>query len=43
MVADPMTKRLTLNKFRVHVIGMRLRGNSVKLRGSTRSDGPGDA
>ena len=43
MMADPMTKGLTLNQFRVHVIGMRLRGNSVELYGSARSDGPGDA
>ena len=37
-----MTKGLTLNQFRVHVTGMRLRGNSVKLHGSAISDGPGD-
>ena len=43
MVADPKTKELTLKQFRVHVTGMRLRGNSVKLHGSARSDGPGDA
>jgi hypothetical protein len=43
MMADPMTKGLTLNQFRVHVTGMRLRGNSVELHGSTRSDGLGDA
>ena len=43
MMADPMTKGLTLNQFRVHVTGMRLRGNSVELHGSARSDGPGDA
>ena len=43
MVADPMTKGLTLNQFRVHVIGKGLRGNLVELHGSARSDGPGDA
>jgi hypothetical protein len=43
MMADPMTKGLTLNQFRVHVTGMRLRENSVELHGSARSDGPGDA
>jgi hypothetical protein len=42
MMADPMTKGLTLNQFRVHVTGMGLRGNSVKLHDSARSDGPGD-
>ena len=39
MVADLMIKGLTLNQFRVHVTGMRLRGNSIKLHGSARSDG----
>ena len=43
MVADSMTKGLTLKQFRVYVTGMRLRGNSIKLHGSARSDGPGDA
>jgi hypothetical protein len=43
MMADPMTKGLTLNQFRVHVTGMGLRGNSVELHGSTRLDRPGDA
>uniref|UniRef100_A0A2N9GNZ7 Reverse transcriptase Ty1/copia-type domain-containing protein n=1 Tax=Fagus sylvatica TaxID=28930 RepID=A0A2N9GNZ7_FAGSY len=43
MMADPMTKGLTLNQFRVHVTGMGLRGNSVELHSSARSDGPGDA
>jgi hypothetical protein len=41
MMVDPMTKGLTLNQFRVHVTGMRLRGNSVELHGFTRSDGLG--
>uniref|UniRef100_A0A2N9F3D5 Reverse transcriptase Ty1/copia-type domain-containing protein n=1 Tax=Fagus sylvatica TaxID=28930 RepID=A0A2N9F3D5_FAGSY len=43
MMADPMTKGLTLNQFRVRLTGMRLRGNSVELHGFARSDGPGDA
>jgi hypothetical protein len=43
MMANPMTKGLTLNQFRVHVTGMRLRGNSVELHGFIRSDGLGDA
>ena len=43
MMADPMIKELTLNQFRVHVTGMRLRGNSIKLHGSARSNAPGDA
>uniref|UniRef100_A0A2N9EP82 Integrase catalytic domain-containing protein n=1 Tax=Fagus sylvatica TaxID=28930 RepID=A0A2N9EP82_FAGSY len=43
MMADPMTKGLTLNQFRVHVTGMGLRGNSVELHSFARSDGPGDA
>ena len=43
MMANPMTKGLTLNQFRVHVTGMRLRGNLVELHGSVRSDGLGDA
>jgi formylmethanofuran dehydrogenase subunit E-like metal-binding protein len=43
MMANPMTKGLTLNQFRVHVTGMGLRGNLVELHGSARSDGPGDA
>ena len=43
MMVDPMTKGLTLNQFRVHVTGMGLRGNSVELHGSARSDGLGDA
>ena len=43
IMADPMTKGLNLNQFRVHVIGMRLRGNSIELHGFARSDGPGDA
>ncbi len=43
MVPDPMTKGLTLNQFRVHVTGIRLRGNSVELYGFARSDGPRDA
>jgi hypothetical protein len=43
MMANPMTKGLTLNQFRVHVTGMGLRSNSVELHGSARSDGPGDA
>ena len=43
MMADPMTKGLTLNQFRVHVTGMRLRGNSIELYGSARSEGPEDA
>ncbi len=43
MMANPMTKRLTLNQFRVHVTGMGLRGNSIELHGFARSDGPGDA
>ena len=38
-----MIKGLTLNQFKVHVIGMRLKGNSVELYGSARSDGLGDA
>uniref|UniRef100_A0A2N9FF63 CCHC-type domain-containing protein n=1 Tax=Fagus sylvatica TaxID=28930 RepID=A0A2N9FF63_FAGSY len=42
-MADPMTKGLTLNQFRMHVTGMRLRGNSVELHGSARLDGPEDA
>ena len=42
MMADPMTKGLTLKQFKVHVIGMRLRDNSVKLHGFARSDGPRD-
>ena len=42
MMADPMTKRLTLNQFRVHATSMGLRGNSVELHGSARSNGPGD-
>jgi hypothetical protein len=42
MMADPMTKGLTLNQFKMHVAEMRLRGNSVELHGSTRSDGHGD-
>ena len=42
MMADPMTKGLTLNQFRVHVTGMGLKGNSVELHGFARSDGPGD-
>ena len=43
MMADPMTKGLTLNQLKVHVIGMGLRGNSVELHGSARSNGSGDA
>uniref|UniRef100_A0A2N9G0N8 CCHC-type domain-containing protein n=1 Tax=Fagus sylvatica TaxID=28930 RepID=A0A2N9G0N8_FAGSY len=43
MMADPMTKGLTLNQFKVHVTGMGLRGNSVELHGSARSDEPRDA
>uniref|UniRef100_A0A2N9ELZ6 Reverse transcriptase Ty1/copia-type domain-containing protein n=1 Tax=Fagus sylvatica TaxID=28930 RepID=A0A2N9ELZ6_FAGSY len=43
MMANPMTKGLTLNQFRVHVTGMGLRGNSVELHGSARSDGSRDA
>jgi hypothetical protein len=43
MMANPMTKGLTLNQFRVHVTGMGLRSNLVELHGSARSDGPGDA
>ena len=43
MMADPMTKGLTLNQFKVHVTGMGLRGNLIELHGSARSDGPGDA
>ena len=43
MMADPMTKGLTLNQFRVHITGMGLRGNLVELHGSARSDGPGEA
>ena len=43
MMANPMTKGLTLNQFRVHVTGMGLRGNLVELHGSARSDGPRDA
>ena len=43
MMVDPMIKGLTLNQFKVHVIGMGLRGNSVELHGSARSDGPGDS
>ena len=43
MMADPMTKGLTLNQFRVHVTSMGLRSNSVELHGSTRLDGPRDA
>ena len=43
MMVDPMTKGLTMNQFRVHVTGMRLRGNSIELYGSARSDGPEDA
>uniref|UniRef100_A0A2N9F1D9 Reverse transcriptase Ty1/copia-type domain-containing protein n=1 Tax=Fagus sylvatica TaxID=28930 RepID=A0A2N9F1D9_FAGSY len=43
MMVDPMTKGLTLNQFKVHVIGMGLRGNSIKLHGSARLDGPRDA
>jgi hypothetical protein len=43
MMADPMTKGFTLNQFRVHVTGMGLKGNSVELHGSARSDGLGDA
>ena len=43
IMANPMTKGLTLNQFRVHVTGMGLRGNSFELYGSARSDGPGDA
>jgi hypothetical protein len=43
MMANPMTKGLTLNQFRVHVTGMRLRGNLVELHGFIRSDGLGDA
>ena len=43
MMADPMTRGLTLNQFRVHVTGMELRGNSVELHSSARSDGLGDA
>jgi hypothetical protein len=42
MMADPMTKRLTLNQFRVHATSMGLRGNSIELHGSARSDGLGD-
>jgi hypothetical protein len=38
-----MTKGLTLKQFKVHVTGMRLRGNSVELYGFARSDGPRDA
>jgi hypothetical protein len=38
-----MTKGLTLKQFRMHVIGMKLRGNSIKLHGFARSDGPRDA
>ena len=41
-MADPMTKGLTLKQFRVHVTGMGLKGNSVKLHGFARSDGPRD-
>jgi hypothetical protein len=43
MMADPMTKRLTLNQFRAHVTNMGLRGNSAELHDSARSNGPGDA
>uniref|UniRef100_A0A2N9F1W8 CCHC-type domain-containing protein n=1 Tax=Fagus sylvatica TaxID=28930 RepID=A0A2N9F1W8_FAGSY len=43
MMADPMTKGLTLNQFRVHVTGMGLRGNSVELHSFARSDGPRNA
>ena len=43
MMADPMTKGLTLNQLKVHVIGMGLRGNSVELHGSARSDAPWDS
>ena len=43
MMADPMTKGLTLNQFKVYVTVMRLRGNSVELYDSARSDGPEDA
>jgi hypothetical protein len=42
MMTNPMTKGLTLNQFRVHVTGMGLRGNSVELHGSTRSNGSED-
>ena len=43
MMTDPMTKGLTLNQFRVHVTSMGLKGNSVELHGSARSDGSGDS
>jgi hypothetical protein len=43
MMADPMTKGLTLNQFRMHVTGMGLRFNSVELHGFARSDSPRDA
>jgi hypothetical protein len=43
MMTDPMTKGLTLNQFRVHITSMGLKGNSVELHGSARSDGPRDA